>query len=142
MEALSFEWLLAIGILLIALEALTFSFFLFPIGVGFIVVSLFEFMGLGYESFFPQLATALMIALALVLFLRKKFIYMIGQSSTKKESQVHKSGLGIIQNAQIKFSGTYWNTDDDLSSYSDGDRVDIKIVKNKAIITSSKTKSP
>jgi len=142
MEALSFEWLLAIGILLIALEVLTFSFFLFPVGVGFIVVSLFEFMGLGYESFFPQLATALMIALALVLFLRKKFIYMIGQSSTKKESQVHKSGLGIIQNAQIKFSGTYWNTDDDLSSYSDGDRVDIKIVKNKAIITSSKTKSP
>jgi membrane protein implicated in regulation of membrane protease activity len=135
MEALSFEWLLAIGILLIALEVLTFSFFLFPIGVGFMIVAMFEFLDLGYESFFPQLATVLIIAFALILFLRKKFIYMIGQSSTIKESQVHKSGVGIIEKGQIKFSGTYWNTDDDLSSYGDGDRVNVKIIKNRAIIS-------
>ena len=134
MDALAFEWLLAIGIILIGVEALSLAFFLFPIGLGFVIVGILEYLGLGYEGFFPQLATALAIALVFVLFFRKKFIVLISKSSSNKETQVHKSGIGIVAKNQIKFSGTYWNTDDDLSSYSDGDRVEVKIIKNRAVI--------
>ena len=135
MEALASEWLLAIGIVLIGLEALSLIFFLFPVGLGFVIVGILGYLGLEYELFFPQLATVLLIALIFILFFRKKFILIISKSSSNKEIQVHKGGVGIVAKNQIKFSGTYWNTDDDLSLYNDGDRVEVKIIKNRAIIS-------
>jgi membrane protein implicated in regulation of membrane protease activity len=134
MEALSFEWLLAIGIVLVGLEALVFSFFLFPIGLGFLVVAFLELWVLDFESLFSQVATVFVIGLIITLVFRKKFIEILGKSSSNKEKQIHTSGIGTIDGTQIKFEGTYWNTNDDLSSYSDGDRVNIEIIKNKAVI--------
>ena len=136
MEALSFEWLLAIGIVLIGLEALVFSFFLFPLGLGFLVVSILELWVLDYNSLFSQVATVFILALVCVLLFRQKFISLLGKSSSSVEEQVHTSGIGIIDGEQIKFEGTYWNTNDNLSSYKDGDRVNIEIIKNKAVIKS------
>jgi len=134
MEALSFEWLLAIGIVLIGLEALVFSFFLFPIGLGFLVVACLELWVLDYDSLFSQTATVLVLGLIITLVFRKKFIKLLGKSSSDKEEQIHTSGIGTIDGKQIKFEGTYWNTDNDLSSYKDGDRVNIEIIKNRAAI--------
>ncbi|MDA7847893.1 hypothetical protein N8972_00185 [Sulfurospirillum sp.] len=134
MEALSFEWLLAIGIVLVGLEALVFSFFLFPVGLGFLAIAFLELWVLNFESLFSQLATALGIGLVFIFFFRKKFIILLGKSSSFKEDKVHTSGIGIIDGEQIKFEGTYWNTDNDLNAYTDGDKVNIYIVKNKAVI--------
>ena len=136
MEALSFEWLLAIGIILIGLEALVFSFFLFPIGLGFLVVAFLELWVLNFDSLFSQTATVLVLGLIITFLFRKKFIKLLGKSSSDKEEQIHTSGVGAVDGKQIKFEGTYWNTDDDLSSYKDGDRVNIEIVKNRAVISS------
>lgn len=134
MEALSFEWLLAIGIVLIGLEALLFSFFLFPVGLGFIIVSVLQLYFVEFNSLFSQLATVLGIGLVFILLFRKKFIKMIGKSSTNEEEKVHVGGIGIVDGTQIKFEGTFWNTNDDLSTYKDGDKVNIEIIKNKAVI--------
>ena len=134
MEALSFEWLLAIGILLIGLEALVFSFFLFPIGLGFLIVAFLELWILNFESLFAQVATALVLGLIITLVFRKTFIKLLGKSSSDKEEQIHIGGIGTIDGKQIKFEGTFWNTDEDLSSYKDGDKVSIEIVKNRAVI--------
>ncbi len=134
MEALSFEWLLAIGIILIGLEALIFSFFLFPIGLGFLVVAFLELWFLDFESLFTQVATVLVLGLVITLVFRKKFIKLLGKSSSSVEERVHSGGIGTIDGKQIKFEGTYWNTDNDLSTYKNGDRVNIKIVKNRAVI--------
>jgi len=136
MEALSFEWLLAIGILMIGLEALIFSFFLFPIGLGFLIVAFLELWILDYDSLFSQMATGLVLGLLITLLFRKMFIKLLGKSGNDKEEQIHTSGIGIIDGKQIKFEGTYWNTDDDLSPYKDGDRVNIEIIKNRAVISS------
>ncbi len=134
MEALSFEWLLAIGILLVGLESLMLSFFLFPVGLGFLVVAFLELWVLNFESLFSQIATVLVIGLSFTLLFRKKFIELLGRSSSNKEERIHIKGIGTIDGKQIKFEGTYWNTHDDLSSYSDGDKVNVEIVKNKAVI--------
>ena len=134
MEALSFEWLLAIGIVLIGLEALVFSFFLFPVGLGFLVVALTHLWIFNFDGLFSQLATVVSIGLAVTLLFRKKFIQMLGKSSSSKEEQIHKGGVGVVDGTQIKFEGTFWNSDDDLSGYSDGDKVDIVIIKNKAVL--------
>lgn len=134
MESLSFEWLLAIGIVLVGLEALVFSFFLFPIGLGFLIVAFLELWVLDFNTLFSQVATVLILGLIITLIFRKKFIEVLGKSSSNKEEQVHTSGIGTIDGEQVKFEGTYWNTDDDLSTYNDGDKVNIDIVKNKAVI--------
>lgn len=134
MEALTFEWLFAIGIILIGLEALIFSFFLFPIGLGFLIVSIFHLYFMRFNSLFSQTATALVLGLIFILLFRKKFICLMGKSSSNKEDKIHVSGIGIVDGKQIKFEGTFWNTNDDLSSYNDGDKVKIEIFKNKAVL--------
>ena len=134
MYALSYEWLLAIGIILIGLEALLFSFFLFPVGLGFIIVSLTHLWIFRFNGLFSQLATALILGLAITLVFRKKFIQMLGKNSSFKEEQIHSGGIGTIDGKQIKFEGTFWNCDDDLSNYANGDKVTVSIIKNKAVL--------
>jgi len=134
MEALTFQWLFAIGILLIGLEALMFSFFLFPVGFGFIIVSVIHLYFVQFHSLFSQIAAALIIGLFVILLFRKKFIYLLGKSSSTKEEKIHVSGTGIVDGKQIKFEGTFWNTNDDLSLYKDGDKVEIEIFRNKAVL--------
>ena len=134
MEAIGWAYLLALGIILIGIEALIFSFVLLWIGIGFLVVaviSYFEFFDSGYA----QIAVAVSIGLVLVLLLRKWSMTLINKTEDDTEEKIHKSGVGIIEGGMIKMNGTYWQSDDDLSGFKDGDRVEvIDIVDNKTII--------
>lgn len=132
MEVIDWAYLLAFGIVLIGLEALIFSFVLLWIGIGFIVVALLTYMGL-FESGYVQIAVAVSIGLVLVLALRKWSMTLINRSEDDTEEKIHKSGIGVIDGGMIKMDGTYWQSDDDLSGYNDGDKVKvIDIVNNKA----------
>ncbi len=132
MEVIDWAYLLAFGIVLIGLEALIFSFVLLWIGIGFIVVALLTYMGL-FESGYVQIAVAVSIGLVLVLALRKWSMTLINKSENNTEEKIHKNGVGIIDGGLIKMDGTYWQSDDDLRSYKDGDKVEvIDIVNNKA----------
>ena len=134
MEAIDWAYLLALGIVLIGLEALIFSFVLLWIGIGFIVVALLTYIGL-FESGYVQIAVAVSIGLVLVLALRKWSMTLINKSEDDTEEKIHKSGIGTIEGGMIKMDGTYWQSDDDLSVYKDGDRVEVlDIVKNRAVI--------
>ena len=131
MEVIDWAYLLAFGIVLIGLEALIFSFVLLWIGIGFIVVALLTYMGL-FESGYVQIAVAVSIGLVLVLALRKWSMTLINRSEDDTEEKIHKSGIGVMDGGMIKMDGTYWQSDDDLSSYKDGDKVEvIDIVNNK-----------
>ena len=134
MEALTYEWLLGIGILLIGIEALLFSFVFFPIGLGFVVVAIIEIGFYDFGTIYSQVATAFGIGAVVLLLFRGKFLEMIHKSSNDTEEVVHKGGVGVVDGTQIKFEGTYWNTPSDLSSYKDGERVNIVIVDNRAVI--------
>ncbi len=132
MEIIDWAYLLAFGVFLIGLEALVFSFFLIWIGIGFVVVALLTYMGL-FESGYAQIAVAVSIGLILLLTLRKWSMRLIVKSEDSSEEKIHKSGLGVIEGGMVKMDGTYWQSDDDLSQYKDGDRVEVvDIVNNKA----------
>ena len=132
MDAIAWGYLLALGIILIGLEALIFSFVLLWIGIGFIVVALLSYLLL-FESGYVQIAVAVSIGLLLVLVLRKWSMNLVNKSEDDSEEKIHKGGVGVIDGGMIKMNGTYWQSDDDLSGYKEGDRVEvIDIVNNKA----------
>ncbi len=134
MDAIAWAYLFALGIVLIGLEALLFSFVLLWIGIGFIVVAALSYFEL-FESGYAQIAIAVSIGLVLVLVLRKWSMQMVNKSEDDTEEKIHKGGIGIIDGNTIKMNGTFWQSDDDLSGYKDGDRVEVvDIVNNKAIL--------
>ena len=132
MEVIDWAYLLAFGIILIGLEAIIFSFFLIWIGIGFVIVAAMTYFGF-FESGTAQIAVAVSIGLVLLLALRKLSMRFINKTQDNTEEKIHKSGVGVIDGGMIKMDGTYWQSDDDLSQYKDGDRVEVlDIVNNKA----------
>jgi len=133
-EAISPAYLLALGILLIGLEAITFSFILFFIGVGFVLVGGVSYL-YSFESGLVQIAVAFVIALVLIFALRNYLLEKLSKPSEAKEERTHISGVGYVQDGAVKFDGTYWKTDADLSKYSDGQRVEVlNVVDNKVVL--------
>ncbi|MCD6433737.1 MAG: NfeD family protein [Sulfurimonas sp.] len=132
-ETISASYLLAIGILLIGLEAITFSFILFFIGLGFVVVAIVSYF-YGFENGIVQIAIAFVIALISAFSLRGYLLQKLSKPSDKNEERSHISGVGYVQNGAVKFDGTYWESLDDLSGYKDGDKVEIVDVVNNMVV--------
>lgn len=136
MEEIYWAYLLAAGIIMIGLEALFFSFFLVWLGVGFVVVALLSYFGV-FDNGIAQIAASVSIGLVLVFVLRKWSMNMIIRSEDSSEIKPHKGGAGIVDKGMIKLDGTFWQCDDDLSAYKDGDRVEVvDIINNKAKLAS------
>lgn len=133
MEALAYYYLLGIGIAFVGIEAVFFSFFLMWIGIGFIFVGILTLF-ITFDSAWIQVALAFSIGLVLVILFRKKMMAEFASIKVTKEEVVHKDGLGTILDGSIKMDGTFWQTDSDLSSYKNGDKVKVKIEHNKAIV--------
>ena len=133
MEAISVSYLLAIGILFIGLEAMTFSFVLFFFGLGFIFVALISTF-IVFENAYIQIALAFVLALFLAVLLRKTLLLKLSKTSTQEETRTHVSGVGYVEDGTVKFDGTYWKTLDDLSQYKDGDRVEVIDVKENMVV--------
>jgi membrane protein implicated in regulation of membrane protease activity len=132
MEVIDWSYLLAIGIVMIGLEAMIFSFFLVWLGVGFVIVAGLSYFGL-FESGTAQIATAVSIGLVLVFVLRKWSMNMVNKTEDDSEEKIHKGGVGTVDKGMMKLDGTFWQTDDDLSGYKDGDKVEVAdIINNKA----------
>ncbi len=133
LETIAASWLLAIGILLIGLEALTFTFVLFFIGIGFVLVSIISYL-YTFDNGTLQIAVAFIFALILTFGLRKTLMNRLSKPSTEKEERTHVSGIGEIQDGAVKFDGTYWKTLDDISGYKNGDKVTIIDVKDNMVV--------
>ena len=133
-EAISVTYLISIGILLIGLEALIFSFVLFFLGVGFILVGIVSNFYL-FDNGIVQIATAFVLALAFAYIFRNNLLARMSKVSSKREERAHVSGVGILIDGAIKFDGTYWNTQSDLSEYEEGDKVTIiDVVDNMVVL--------
>ena len=134
MEVIDWSYLLAAGILMIGLEALVFSFFFVWLGFGFVIVAGLSYFGV-FDNGVAQLAASVSIGLVLVFALRKWSMNMINKTQDDSEEKIHQSGIGTIDNGMIKMGGTFWQSNDDLSGYKDGDKVEvIDIINNKAKI--------
>ncbi|NOX15301.1 MAG: hypothetical protein GXP61_04640 [Epsilonproteobacteria bacterium] len=133
LETIAASWLLAFGILLIGLEALTFTFVLFFLGIGFVLVSFISYV-YTFDNAEMQIALAFILALILTFALRKTLLSKLLKSSKKQEERAHIKGIGKVQDGAIKFDGTFWKTLDDLSNYKNGDKVKIIDVKDNMVI--------
>jgi len=134
MDTISPSFLVAIGILLIGLEALIFSFVLFFFGLGVIIVAGISYF-YTFDNAIIQLALSFVIAILGAYLFRDKLLEKISTPSEEKEERTHISGIGYIDEDMVKFDGTYWRCDDDLSQYKNGDRVEIiDVVDNKVVI--------
>lgn len=128
------EYLLAAGIFLIGIEIVLYSFFIIWIGIGLIFVGFLSYV-ISFESGYTQLAIAFTIGFALLMLLRKRAMSFVTKSEDRSEEHIHQGGIGIVDNGMIKMDGTYWQTDDDLSRYENGDRVKVvDIQKNRAVL--------
>ena len=132
-ETIEASWLLAFGILLIGLEALTFSFVLFFIGIGFVLVSAISYFYI-FNNGTLQIAVAFVLALLLAFGLRKTLMDRLSKPSEKKEERSHISGIGTIQDGAIKFDGTFWKTLDDINRYKNGEQVKIIDVQDNMVV--------
>ncbi len=134
MDTISPSMLVAIGILLIGLEAIIFSFVLFFFGLGLIIVAGISYFYI-FDNAIIQLALSFVIAILGAYLFRGKLLEKISTPSDGKEERTHISGIGYIDEDMIKFDGTYWRCDDNLNQYKNGDRVEIiDVVDNKVVI--------
>ena len=90
MEVISPSYLLAIGILLIGLEAVIFSFVIFFLGLALIIVSVISSF-YTFDNAIIQLALASIIALFSAFFLRNYILEKISKPSEKPPAPQNKS---------------------------------------------------
>ena len=132
-DVISVSYLIAIGILLIGIEALLFSFVLFFLGIGFLGVALISSI-YPFESGLAQIAVAFVIALLSTFLFRKNLLAKMSKESDVKEERAHISGLGIVEGGMVNFDGTYWKAQGDISTLKEGTKVEVIDVVNNMVI--------
>ena len=117
--------LMAIGIALIALEALLFSFVSFWFGVAFLLVGVSSYY-VTYTDGLWQLAAISIVALVLLVTLRSKALktFMKSKEHEHNDDFFNVSGEGVIKEGRVYFKGTYWKIESD-QVFEDGEKVKV-----------------
>lgn len=129
--------LLAIGVALVAFEAIIASFILIWFGIGFILTA-----GISYIYPFSdgiwQIATASILSLLLIFLLRKKVLEAFLESRRDiSDNFFDEKGIGEIKNSKVLYKATYWDIDSKLDEkeFVEGEKVIVlKTHKNQATI--------
>lgn len=129
---MGFFLLLAIGIILIALEVFVTSFVVIWFGLGFLLVSIIEVF-YPLENIFIQLGLVSIFSLLLLFLFRKRVKNRFFKAQKEiKDDFFNESGYGEVKSGKIFFKGTFWdfeaNVDVDL--YKEKDKVFVEKTKN------------
>ena len=129
--------LLAIGVALIALEAVITSFILIWFGIGFIITAAISYL-YPFSDGVWQLATASVISLILLFLLRKKVLESFLKSQKNiSDNFLDEKGIGEIKNSMVLYKGTYWQIDSKFEDkeFNEGEKVIVlKTFRNHATI--------
>ena len=129
--------LLAIGIALIAFEALIASFILIWFGVGFVLTAIISSMYMFSDGIW-QIAAASIISLFLLFLLRKKVLEkFLNSRKDISDDFLNEKGIGEIRNSKVFYKATYWDIDSNIDEkeFVEGEKVVVlKTHKNTAII--------
>ena len=129
--------LLAIGVALIAFEAVIVSFVLVWFGVGFVLTAFISYVYV-FDDGIWQIATASIISLILLLLLRKKVLESFLKSKKDiSDDFLNEKGIGEIKNSKVLYKATYWDIDSkiDEKEFVEGEKVVVlKTHKNQATI--------
>lgn len=129
--------LLAIGVVLIAFEAIITSFILIWFGVGFLITALISVF-YNFNDGMWQLAIASFLSILLLMLLRKKaFDKFFNSNEQINDNFLNEAGIGEIKNNKVFYKGTYWEIDKEVDEtvFVEGEKVIItKTFKNFATI--------
>lgn len=129
--------LLAIGIALIAFEAVIASFILIWFGVGFVVVAIISSLYMFSDGIW-QIAAASIISLFLLFLLRKKVLEkFLNSRKNISDDFLNEKGIGEIRNSKVFYKATYWDIDSNIDEkeFFEGEKVVVlKTHKNTATI--------
>ena len=129
--------LLAIGIALIAFEAVIASFILIWFGVGFVLTAIISSMYMFSDGIW-QIAAASIISLFLLFLLRKKVLEkFLNSRKDISDDFLNEKGIGEIRNSKVFYKATYWDIDSNIDEkeFVEGEKVVVlKTHKNTAII--------
>ena len=117
--------LIGVGIILIALEAFIYSFFIVWFGIGLIIVGVLSNF-YNFSDGMWQLAFTAVIALLLLFTLRAKISskFLKEQDQAPKEDFLNQTGRGVIKNNKVYFKATYWDIKSD-DNFKDGEEVEV-----------------
>lgn len=129
--------LLAIGVALIAFEAVIASFVLIWFGFGFILTALISYIYIFSDGLW-QIAIASIFSLILLLLFRKKALESFLKSKKDiSDNFLDEKGIGEIKNSKVLYKATYWDIDSELDEkeFVEGEKVVVlKTFKNQATI--------
>ena len=129
--------LLAIGIALIAFEAVIASFILIWFGVGFVLTAIISSMYMFSDGIW-QIAAASIISLFLLFLLRIKVLEkFLNSRKDISDDFLNEKGIGEIRNSKVFYKATYWDIDSNIDEkeFVEGEKVVVlKTHKNTAII--------
>lgn len=129
--------LLAIGVTLIAFEAIIASFILIWFGVGFVITAAISYI-YPFTDGIWQIAIASIISLVFLFLLRKKALEKFLNSKRNiSDDFFNEKGIGEIRNSKVLYKATYWDIDSTLDEkeFVEGEKVVVlKTHKNSATI--------
>jgi len=102
--------LIAIGLGLIAIEMLIFSFVFFWFGLAFIIVGVLTYFSVFSDGLW-QLSSTSVISIVLLLILRTKLIKLFLKTKEKENNDnfLNERGIGIVKNGKVYYKATYWD---------------------------------
>jgi membrane protein implicated in regulation of membrane protease activity len=129
--------LLAIGVALIAFEAVIASFVLIWFGFGFVLTALISYIYVFSDGLW-QIAIASIISLILLILFRKKVLESFLKSRKNiSDNFLDEKGIGEIKNSKVFYKATYWDIDSEIDEkeFVEGEKVIVlKTHKNHATI--------
>jgi len=137
MENLAFSGLsptilVTIGIILIALESLTFSFVVLWFGVAFIIVGGISYLDPSLDLRW-QLSLMALISMTLLSVLRTRAMKMMMKTQGKENNDnfLNSPGYGVIKDGKVYYKATYWDIEPgNKESLSEGDEVYVEKTQN------------
>ena len=129
LDPISPSLLIAMGIILIAVEALLYSFTIFWFGVSAIIIGSLSFI-INFNNALWQIGSVGVLALMLLFILRNKLIkkFMSAKGKDYEDDYFTESGEGIIKNGKVYYKATYWNI---KSDHNFDENESVKIIEIK-----------
>ena len=140
LNILSPTLLIAIGIFLIATEAITFSFILFWFGLASIIVGLLSFI-IDFPTLAWQLTAISIIALLSLFSLRTKALELFlktKENDEVKDNFLNTGGDGVVKNSKVYYKATFWDCDT-LEEFEEGEKVRVLEAKRGKVIIEKKS---
>ncbi|MDR0408401.1 MAG: hypothetical protein LBH45_05775 [Campylobacteraceae bacterium] len=134
-------WVLIAGVLILALELLSGSFYLLWYGFGFVISGAVGW-AIGSDAWIVQSAVGLGIGLILMIAFRKRlYDKMMGRKI--RDEFLLEEGEGVIkENNLVEFRGTTWQYDKDKDENFDiNERVIVKPTKANRVFVKKIAKS-